>query len=132
MSTSTKPADRAGEPVVRCTGIDHVVLYVKDPRESSRFYIDVLGLTAKRVSGGYAFLYCGNQLLGLFAGDDDDNGAGREVSHLAFNVDRGTVAAVKAGLKARGIEVSGRSGDPDCIYFSDPDGHRLQLVISDE
>jgi hypothetical protein len=25
--------------------------------------------------------------------------------------------------------VSGRPGDDHCIYFNDPDGHRLQLVL---
>jgi hypothetical protein len=27
------------------------------------------------------------------------------------------------------VAVSGRPGDDRCIYFSDPDGHRLQLMI---
>jgi len=37
---------------------------------------------------------------------------------------------VKAGLKQEGIAVSGRSGDDRCIYFDDPNGHRLQLLYS--
>jgi hypothetical protein len=27
------------------------------------------------------------------------------------------------------VKVSGRPGDPHCIYFHDPDGHRLQLMV---
>jgi hypothetical protein len=35
-------------------------------------------------------------------------------------------------LEEQGIEVIGRTGDPHCIYFSDPDGHRLQLLTPGE
>jgi len=31
-------------------------------------------------------------------------------------------------LEEEGIMVEGRTGDPTCIYFDDPDGHRLQLL----
>ena len=31
-------------------------------------------------------------------------------------------------LERAGIKVHGREGDPHCIYFHDPDGHRLQLL----
>ena len=37
-------------------------------------------------------------------------------------------AQVKARLEHEGIEVSGLPGDPTCVYFNDPDGHRLQLL----
>ena len=36
--------------------------------------------------------------------------------------------ATKARLEEEGITVEGRTGDPTCIYFDDPDGHRLQLL----
>ena len=39
---------------------------------------------------------------------------------------------VKAVLEEAGFKVSGRRGDPHCIYFSDPDGHRLQLLTPEE
>ena len=32
-------------------------------------------------------------------------------------------------LEAHGVGVSGRPGDDRCIYFNDPDGHRLQLMF---
>jgi hypothetical protein len=28
--------------------------------------------------------------------------------------------------------VSGRPGEDRCIYFNDPDGHRLQLMVRDD
>jgi hypothetical protein len=44
----------------------------------------------------------------------------------------GEFKKVKALLEEQGIKVNGRSGDPHCIYFSDPDGHRLQLLTPGE
>ena len=36
---------------------------------------------------------------------------------------------VKTTLEDAGIKVFGRTGDPHCIYFHDPDGHQLQLLM---
>jgi hypothetical protein len=44
----------------------------------------------------------------------------------------GDYERVTTVIKNAGIEFSGRSGDPHCIYFSDPDGHRLQLLMPGE
>jgi hypothetical protein len=41
----------------------------------------------------------------------------------------GTYETLKAELEAHGVGVSGRPGDDRCIYFNDPDGHRLQLMF---
>ena len=51
------------------------------------------------------------------------------MNHLAINVASGTYESLKAELESHGIKVSGRPGDDRCIYFSDPDGHRLQLIF---
>ena len=39
------------------------------------------------------------------------------------------IKSLKAELEGHGIAVSGRPGDDHCIYFNDPDGHRLQLIF---
>jgi hypothetical protein len=38
------------------------------------------------------------------------------------------IETLKAELEANGVKVSGRRDD-HCIYFQDPDGHRLQLMF---
>lgn len=127
------PSEAPTRPAVACSGIDHVVLNVRDVARSVAFYVGVLGMTVKSQSRGHAFLRCGHQLFGLFAADsDEDTGRGMELSHLAFSVPAGTVAEIRAALAAHGVTANGRAGDPDCIYFDDPDGHRLQLVCPDE
>ncbi|MGY9004547.1 MAG: VOC family protein [Alphaproteobacteria bacterium] len=114
---------------IKCSGIDHVVLYVRDPKIARTFYVDILGMTVKRESTGYIFLHCGDQLIGLFVADEqDETGQGLEISHLAFTVMDQTRDQVAANLETNGVAVHGRSGDPECIYFNDPDGHCLQIM----
>jgi catechol 2,3-dioxygenase-like lactoylglutathione lyase family enzyme len=40
-----------------------------------------------------------------------------------------TTETLKAELEQRRIALSGRPGQDRCIYFRDPDGHRLQLIV---
>jgi hypothetical protein len=54
------------------------------------------------------------------------------VNHMALRLASGELAHVKATLENAGIKVNGRPGDPTCIYFSDPDGHRLQLLMPND
>ena len=51
---------------------------------------------------------------------------------MALQLESGAYDEVKALLEANGCEVTGRPGDDRCIYFSDPDGHRLQVLMPGE
>jgi catechol 2,3-dioxygenase-like lactoylglutathione lyase family enzyme len=113
---------------VTTTGIDHVVLYVSDLARSTAFYTEVLGMTAERVDGFQARLLCGDQLIVLFQADGAVT-TGAEINHLAFTIRSETREEPKACLESHGVAVSARPGDPTCVYFSDPDGHRLQLMV---
>lgn len=127
---ATRPARGAARgPALACSGIDHVVLHVKDPAASKEFYMDVLGMTVHHEGAGYVFLRSGAQLLALFADDDPESRRGSDLNHLAFNVPSGSYEEIKGALEARGLEVRGRAGDPRCIYFDDPDGYTLQIVV---
>jgi glutathione S-transferase fosA5 len=121
------------EAPFKVTGIDHVVFHVKDLRGAKKFYIDFLGMTIDHESSWQCFLKCGNQGIALFEVDDgEDVHAGAEVNHMALRLAAGDYAYVKATLESAGIEVHGRKGDPECIYFRDPDGHQLQLLMPNE
>ncbi len=69
-----------------------------------------------------------SQLVALFERKDSEIHAGAEMNHMALRLQDGDYEEVKAILEAEQIEVTGRPGDDHCIYFSDPDGHRLQLL----
>ncbi len=121
------------EAPFKVTGIDHVVFHVKDLLGAKKFYIDLLGMTIDHESSWQCFLKCGNQGIALFEVDDgEDVHGGSEVNHIALRLATGDYAHVKATLENAGIEVHGRKSDPDCVYFRDPDGHQLQLLMPDE
>jgi catechol 2,3-dioxygenase-like lactoylglutathione lyase family enzyme len=114
---------------IKTTGIDHVVLWVSDLTRSKRFYIDLLGMTVHQESDWQSFLWCGAQQVALFQQREGTPvKTGAELNHMALRMEPASYEAVKARLAGEGIEVTGRAGDPTCIYFSDPDGHRLQLL----
>lgn len=127
MATKTKTAVKSS---ISTTGIDHVVLQVSDLKQSIDFYTEILGLTEDHGDGGFMFLNCGNQVLGLFeVGHGQEVNSGPELNHMAFNQSTGSYEDVKALLESHGINVRARRGDPRCIYFKDPDGHQLQLNV---
>jgi catechol 2,3-dioxygenase-like lactoylglutathione lyase family enzyme len=115
------------------TGIDHVVLHVKDLARSKEFYTELLGMEVEHESSWQVFLRCGSQGVALFeAKDGAEVHRGDEMNHMALRLKTGEYEKVKAVLEEAGIQVSGRRDDPRCIYFSDPDGHRLQLLTPAE
>jgi lactoylglutathione lyase len=116
--------------MIQITGVDHVVLHVSDVQRSKKFYTEILGMTAYREDDGQAFLHAGQQGVALFKkGGDAPLTVGNDLNHLALNVETGTYETLKAELERNGVTVTGRPGDDRCIYFRDPDGHRLQLIV---
>lgn len=112
------------------TGIDHVVFHVKDLARAKKFYIDFLGMAIDHESSWQCFLKCGHQSIALFEVEDGEEvHPGSEVNHMALQLLSGDYHQVKSILENAGIEVHGRQRDPTCIYFADPDGHRLQLLM---
>ena len=117
------------EAMIETSGIDHIVLHVDDPQKSKKFYTEILGMTVYRDSDRQVFMHAGHQCVALFKKDGAAAPSGGDLNHLALNVAGETYESLKAELERRGIVVSGRPGDDHCIYFNDPDGHRLQLIF---
>jgi catechol 2,3-dioxygenase-like lactoylglutathione lyase family enzyme len=116
--------------MIQTSGIDHIVLHVADVPRAKAFYSSLLGMTPYRENDRQVFLHAGGQGVALFKRQADMPAtAGGDMNHLALNVAEGTYESLKAELEANGVKVSGRPGDEHCIYFSDPDGHRLQLIF---
>ena len=114
---------------IKATGIDHVVVHVEDVTRARQFYVDLLGMEVAHENPGRVFLRCGQQQLALFEGRrQPETSAGRDLNHIALQVESGSYEEVKSSLEAAGIAVTGRKGDPRCIYFRDPDGHQLQIL----
>jgi catechol 2,3-dioxygenase-like lactoylglutathione lyase family enzyme len=116
--------------MIQATGIDHLVLHVSDVTRARKFYTEVLGMTVYRESDRQVFLHAGQQGVALFKKQGEMVlKTGNDLNHLALNVADGTYEVLKADLEKHGVVVSGRPGEDRCIYFSDPDGHRLQLMV---
>ena len=116
--------------MVQATGIDHIVLHVSDVERARKFYTDVLGMTPYRQSERQVFLHAGTQGVALFKKQGDSPlTTGNDMNHLALTVSEGGYETLKAGLEEHGVKVTGRPGEDRCIYFQDPDGHRLQLMV---
>ena len=116
--------------MIQATGIDHLVLHVSDVPRARKFYTDVLGMTVYRENDRQVFLHAGQQGVALFQKKGDGPlKTGNDLNHLALNVASGTYEVLKADLEKHGVIVTGRPGEDHCIYFQDPDGHRLQLMV---
>ena len=116
--------------MIEASGIDHIVLHVSDVQRSKQFYTELLGMTSYRENDRQVFLHAGAQGVALFKKTDGSPvPAGGDMNHLALKVAGGTYESLKSELEAHGVSVSGRPGDDHCIYFQDPDGHRLQLMF---
>lgn len=116
--------------MIEASGIDHIVLHVEDVARSKKFYEGLLGMKPYRENERQVFLHAGAQGVALFkraAGMPAT--AGGDMNHLALSVSGGTYESLKAELEGAGVKVGGRPGDDHCIYFNDPDGHRLQLMF---
>jgi catechol 2,3-dioxygenase-like lactoylglutathione lyase family enzyme len=115
--------------MIQASGVAHVMLHVNDVEPSREFYTEILGMTVHREDEGQV-LHAGQQGLALFKKSGNAPLiAGQDFNHLAFNAAAGTYEALKAELEKCGVRVSGRPGQDRCIYFRDPDGRRLQLMV---
>jgi len=116
--------------MIQVNGLNHIVLHVQDVTRAKKFYTELLGMTVYRENTAQVFMHCGQQGVALFKKQSDTPlTTGNDLNHLALDVETGTYEALKAELEHYGVTVSGRPGDPHCIYFQDPDGHRLQLMV---
>jgi glyoxylase I family protein len=116
--------------MIAANAIDHIVLHCSDIGRAKKFYTEILGMTVYRESDGQVFLHAGRQGVALFKKQGEAPlTTGNDLNHLALNVAGGTYESLKAELESHGVTVGGRAGDDHCIYFRDPDGHRLQLMF---
>jgi catechol 2,3-dioxygenase-like lactoylglutathione lyase family enzyme len=121
----------------RIDHLDHVALAVKDLKRSTQWYQDMFGLERRyeEAWGEVPTMLCaGNTCIALFPTKtqepkptpDDDTIAMR---HLAFRVNRKNFEQAQIELQQRGIAFEFEDHDiAHSIYFSDPDGYRLELT----
>jgi catechol 2,3-dioxygenase-like lactoylglutathione lyase family enzyme len=126
--------------MIRLEGIDHVALTVLDLGRSIAWYQNVLGLERRyaEVWGDFpAVLGVGTTSLALFPAPVSDPAPppGREVlsiRHIAFRVDRASFEQARAELEAHGLAPTFQDHTAShSLYFTDPDGHQLEITTYD-
>ena len=119
---------------MRLEGIDHVALSVRDIERAAQWYIDVLGFE-RRYEGAWngvpTFIAKGNTAIALFPAKpgSTSSGDGIRMLHLAFRADRENFRVAQEELKRRDIKFGFEDHEiSHSIYFSDPDGHKLEIT----
>ena len=111
-------------------GIYEVAIPVKDLERAEAFYLGVLGLESGRREEArrWHFLRAGGQAGMLVLQEEAGDWS---PLHFAFTSTEADIEHAAARLRERGIEVTGPVTHDwmpaRSIYFSDPDGHALEL-----
>jgi glyoxylase I family protein len=129
--------------MLRIREIDHIVLRVRDVDAMTRFYGEVLGCPVHRVDEKIRLvqLRAGRGLIDLIPVDSDLGRAGgaapgregRNVDHFCLRVDPWDADAIRAHLRAHGVEPGavalrfGAEGQGPSLYLSDPEGNTVEL-----
>lgn len=127
----------------RLTGLDHLVLRVKDPARMLAFYCEVLGCKVERRQPelGLTQLRAGRSLidfvdldgkLGRLGGAAPGH-EGRNVDHFCLGIAPFDEAAIRAHLTAHHVTIGetgsryGAEGEGPSIYLTDPEGNAIEL-----
>jgi glyoxylase I family protein len=129
---------------VRIAQLDHVVLRVRDPARSVRFYRQVLGCAVVRRGPklGLIHLRAGSSMidlvdlegpLGRMGGPAPLNRGRRNMDHFALRLSAFDPEALRAHLARFGIAMGepqsrfGAKGEGPSVYISDPEGNVIEL-----
>ncbi len=107
-------------------GVSHITLSTADVGVAVRFYCDVLEFEPIAQWPRGAYLVAGDVWVALVLGPSESRQD--DYSHIAFHVDRHHFDAVSSRVRSAGAEIWQETGtEGDSLYFTDPDGHRLEI-----
>ncbi|MDX6360947.1 MAG: hypothetical protein QOH37_4001 [Nocardioidaceae bacterium] len=115
--------------------LNHTIVHVTDKDRAAEDLADILGLAPPTTYGPFRVLELGNGVSLDFA---DDHGA-PDGQHYAFLVDDAEFDAIRQRIVDRGLdfwadpfhrrpgEINTHDGGRG-LYWSDPDGHNLEII----
>ena len=120
------------------SSLDHLVLTVRDPDATVRFYVEGLGMELREFGEGRKALHFGSQKINLhLAGGEFEPKAARPTpgsADLCFLTAR-PLAEISERLVSLGCPVlegpvarTGASGPLLSIYIRDPDGNLIEIA----
>ncbi len=130
-------------PPFQITGLDHLVLRVRDRERMVAFYCGVLGCSLEREQAviGLTQIRAGRSLIDLVTVDGKlgrMGGAapgmeGRNLDHFCLTIDGYDEAVLRAYLSVHGVEAGesgrryGAEGEGPSLYLRDPEGNAIEL-----
>jgi len=115
--------------------LNHTIVYSKDKRAAAAFLTEILGLPAPVPFGSFLTVQTDNEVTLDFM----ETGRDFQRQHYAFLVSEEDFDEIFGRINERGLEFwadpfhrqSGKINTHDGgrgIYFSDPDGHNLEII----
>jgi catechol 2,3-dioxygenase-like lactoylglutathione lyase family enzyme len=118
----TMPAALAA-PSLKAITLNHVTVKVPNLQKTSKFYQDFFGMKLAQQSETIHILSVGESFFGI---EQKPGPAG--LDHYDFGVEGWDAAAMRAKVKAHGLQITpGSRGDDESFKFNDPDGFVVQV-----
>lgn len=125
-AAAAAPVPATAAPVGSVASFNHVSVFVPDVQKSVTFYQDLFGLPVLTRQDPGINLNCGTGFLGIYP--LPANATASRIDHLCLGMPNFDADAVLKQLTDRGIKANIRMrGDTKELYFTDPDGIRVQL-----
>jgi len=119
-------AAQAAKPVGAVKAMNHVTVFVPNVQKSVDFYQGLFGMPILTRQGESGInLSTGTGFYGIYPAQNATTGS---INHVCFAMENFDADAVLKQLTDRGIKGNIRlRGDTKELYFTDPDGIRVQL-----
>jgi len=121
----TAPAVGAQQPAIGpVKQLNHVTVFVQDVQKSVAFYQSLFGMPVLTPQDPGINLDAGTGFLGIYPAQAGVTG----IHHVCLGLEKFDADTVLEKLVDRGLEANIRlRGDTKELYFTDPDGVRVQL-----
>jgi len=126
LLATASPDATAQTSLGKVTQMNHVSIFVPDVKKSVAFYQETLGLPVLTLQDPGVNLNTGAGFLGIYPAPTGT--ATGSIHHFCLGVERFDADSVVRALKERGVTANIRMrGETKELYFTDPDGVRVQL-----
>lgn len=110
--------------------VNHITFAVSDLEKSFDFYRMILGLQPVARWNTGAYLLAGDIWIALIMDNSCSSYIRPDYSHIAFGCSPAEFARLKSSLTSYGCqEWSKNESEGDSFYFTDPDGHKLEIHV---
>lgn len=126
IQASPQDLKASGPPVGTIKHMNHVSIFVPNVQKSVEFYQGLFGMPLLTKQDAGINLNCGVGFLGVYPAPAGATTG--SINHLCFGLENFDADKVLKALTDRGIKANIRlRGDTKELYFTDPDGIRVQL-----